>query len=119
MEHVDVYRVEKRGRGPYCYSSWGAGGLMSDHLPTPQADSGIPLLDDLDIIKYRFGAPTPETLKEWIKCPSGLSRLEYKVSLYKAKKKYVYASTIQTMFIKRHAKKVKEWTVEEFCKSED
>ena len=115
MEHVDVYRVEKRGRGPFGYCSWSAPELMNNKLPTPEFDGGLPKLEDIEMLKYRFGAPSAETMIEWIKYPSGLSRLGYKVSLYKAKKKYVYASTIQSMFIKRHAKKIKEWTVEEFC----
>lgn len=114
--YVDVYRVEKRGRGPYNNSGWGAGDFMTNSLPTPDYDAGLPKLDYESIQKYRFGAPTVETMKSWIKYPRILSAVGYKVSLYKAKKKYVYASTIQSMFIKRHAKKVKEWTVEEFMK---
>lgn len=38
------------------------------------------------------------------------------MTLYKVNKNYVTFSEIQSMFIKRHAKKVKEWTVEEFMR---
>lgn len=116
MEHVDVYRIEKRGRGPYSTSSWGAEKLMSNRLPTPQYDEGLPGLQDDEIRKYRFGAPTPEALKEWVKYPASLDRLGFKVVHYQAKEKYTHSSEIQSMFIKRHAKKVKEWGVETFFK---
>lgn len=116
MEHVDVYRVEKRGRGPFGDHSLAANDCMNIRLPTPSYDSGFPEeVRGWDIANYRFGAPTIDSMKDWITKPNELSKRGYKVSLYKAKKKYVYASTIQSMFIKRHAKKVKEWTVEEFC----
>lgn len=117
MEHVDVYRVEKRGIGPYRDES--TGNCMYSKHPTPQHDAGLPKMYDAEIHPYRFGCPTSEVMKEWIRDPSELTKKGYKVSLYKAKKKYVHSSEIQSMFIKRHAKKIKEWTVEEFCKSED
>lgn len=122
MEHVDVYRVEKRGRGPFQYYSTEDddrldGSINCEH-PTPYYDRGIDRnwLDKQKIEDYRFGAPTMEALKLWIRRPVVLDNLGFKVSLYKAKKKYVHSSKIQSMFIKRHAKKVKEWTVEEFMK---
>lgn len=116
-EFVDVYRIEKRGRGPYNDTSWGAGAFMANGLPCPINDWGLPEdVVDWEIRKYRFGAPTPEALKEWIAYPASLGRLGYKVSHYRAKKKYTHSSEIQSMFIKRHAKKVNEWDVATFCK---
>lgn len=114
-EYIDVFRVEKRGRGPFGFCSWSAPELMNNNLATPDFDAGLPEMDDTTIEKYRFGCPNKEVMIEWIKYPRSLSNLGYKVSLYKAKKKYTHSSEIQTMFIKRHAKKVKEWSVEEFC----
>jgi hypothetical protein len=113
VEYIDVYRIEKNGRGPYNKS---AGYSMYWNLPSPDKDADLPLMKDEDVWKYRFGSPSAESLIEWIKDAFKLSELGYKVSLYKAKKKYTHSSEIQTMFIKRHAKKVKEWSVEEFCK---
>lgn len=112
--YVDVYRVEKRGAGPYRED--GPSSCMSSKHPTPQYDAGLPKMYDDEINPYRFGCPTPEVMKDWIMKPMELTKRGYKVSLYKAKKKYVHSSEIQSMFIKRHAKKVKEWTVEEFMK---
>ena len=40
VEYVNVYRVEKRGRGPFQTSSHGE--FMSNHLPTPYHDGGLP-----------------------------------------------------------------------------
>ena len=114
--YVDVYRVEKRGRGPFGEGGWNASSCMDSSLPTPQYDSGLPELDFSEITRYRFGAQTSQSLKQWIFDPSGLTKRGYKVSLYKAKKKYVHSSEIQSMFIKRHAKKVMEWDVEKFCR---
>ena len=72
-----------------------------------------------EIERFRFGAPCIKSMKNWIEDSHGLTKRGYKVSLYKANKKYVHSSEIQSMFIKRHAKKVGEWTVEEFCELED
>ena len=88
---------------------------MSDNLPTPEYDAGLTKLSYNEIQKYRFGTPTAEALKEWVKYPASLDRLGFKVVHCQAKKKYTHSSEIQSMFIKRHAKKVREWTVEEFC----
>lgn len=122
MEYVDVYRIEKRGRGPFRYysSEWDdrlSGAINCEH-PTPYYDSGFDRkwVDETDFSSYRFGAPTPESLKEWIKKPDKLSDMGFKVALYKAKKKYVHSSEIQSMFIKRHAKKLKEWDIVDFMK---
>lgn len=114
VEYVNVYRVEKRGRGPFNTSSHGD--FMNTFLPTPQHDGGLPRMEDEEIERFRFGAPTEEALKEWVKRPKMLDKLGYKVSLYKVKKGYVHSSDIQSMFIKRHAKKVMEWGVQEFMK---
>lgn len=112
MEHVDVYRVEKRGRGPFADDPQ----FMDSSLPTPDCDAGLPSMTEDEIERFRFGAPCIKSMRNWIEDSSGLTKRGYKVSLYKAKKKYVHSSEIQSMFIKRHAKKVKEWTVEEFMK---
>lgn len=112
IEYVNVYRVEKRGHGPFQTSSHGY--FMCKHLPTPQCDSGLPKMGYEEIKPYRFGAPTKEAIRGWVKCPKTLDKLGYKVSLYKVKKGYVHSSDIQSMFIKRHAKKIKEWSVVEF-----
>ena len=114
VEYVNVYRVEKRGRGPFQTNSHGE--FMCNHLPTPYHDSGLPEMDEDEIERFRFGAPTEEALKEWVKRPKMLDKLGYKVSLYKVKEGYVHSSDIQSMFIKRHAKKVMEWGVQEFMK---
>lgn len=114
VEYVNVYRVEKRGRGPFQTSSHGE--FMCNHLPTPYHDSGLPRMDEDEIERFRFGAPTEEALKEWVKRPKMLDKLGYKVSLYKVKGGYVHSSDIQSMFIKRHSKKVMEWGVQEFMK---
>ena len=114
--YVDVYRVEKRGRGPYSTSSWGAEALMSNRLPTPQSDEGLPRFQEDEIQKYRFGTPTAEALKEWVKYPASLDKLGFKVVHYQAKKKYTHSSEIQSMFIKRHSKRVMEWSVQDFMK---
>ena len=121
MEYVDVYRIEKRGRGPFRYYSSEVDPRLVSSIncehPTPCYDEGIDRnwLDKVNIKDYRFGAPTAEALKEWVKYPASLDRLGFKVVHYQAKKKYTHSSEIQSMFIKRHAKKVREWTVEEFC----
>ena len=112
VEYVNVYRVEKRGRGPFNTSSHGD--FMCSYLPTPQHDRGLPKMEDEEIERFRFGAPTKKALKEWVKCPKSLDKLGYNVSLYKVKKRYVHSSDIQSMFIKRHAKKIKEWSVVDF-----
>lgn len=111
-EYVDVYRVEKRGRGPFTND---VGHCMSNKHPTPTYDAGLPELTFDEILPFRFGCPSPDVIKDWITKPAELNKRGYKVSLYKAKKKYTHSSEIQTMFIKRHAKKIKEWSVEEFC----
>ena len=111
-EYVNVYRVEKRGRGPFR----DYGGLMSNHLPDPWMDAGLPEMTYTELSKYRFGAPNETVLKEWIKLPHTLAKAGFKVSLYKVKKNYVHSSEIQSIFIKRHAKKVLEWDVETFCR---
>lgn len=113
MEHVDVYRIEKRGRGPFTY---GAQEFMDTGLPNPSNDAGLPEISFNEILKYRFGAPTPEAMKEWVEYPDSLDRLGFKVVHYQAKKKYVHSSEIQSMFIKRHSKKVMEWDLEKFCR---
>lgn len=111
-QYVNVYRVEKRGRGPFKnYAD-----AMSRYLPCPRGDSGLMIWNPEEIAKYRFGAPSAESLKEWIKLPHKLHSAGFKVSLYKVKKNYVHSSEIQSMFIKRHAKKVLEWDVETFCR---
>ena len=71
-------------------------------------------MDETDLSSYRFGAPNVESLKEWIKKPDKLSELGFKVALYKVKKDYVHSSEVQSMFIKRHSKKVMEWGVDDF-----
>lgn len=116
MEFVDVYRVEKRGVGPF-RDDISSGCMCSNH-PTPQYDAGLPDLSDTEIHPYRFGCPSPDSMKEWITKPIELTNRGYKVSLYRAKKKYVHSSEIQSMFIKRHAKKVGEWSVVDFCNQE-
>lgn len=121
-EYIDVYRIEKNGIGPFRSfpSEWDKRlkGCISCNHPTPWFDSGFDR-DWLDTVewegKYKFGSPSRESLRQWIRKPQVLSELGFKVSLYKAKKKYTHSSEIQTMFIKRHAKKIKEWNVEEFC----
>lgn len=124
MEHVDVYRIEKRGRGPFQYYSSEVDPRLYSSIncehPTPYYDGGIDRnwLDKVNIKDYRFGAPCPNSLKEWIKKPEVLQQLGFKVSLYKVKKNHVKSSSIQSMFIKRHAKKVLEWDVETFMKEE-
>ena len=112
MEYVDVYRVEKRGHGPF--RNDGAALCMCSKHPTPQYDAGLPEMEYEEILPYRFGCPTSEAMKEWITKPAELAKRGYKVSLYKAKKKYVVSSEIQSTFIKRHAKKIKEWSVVDF-----
>lgn len=116
-QYVNVYRVEKRGRGPFGDHSWAADDCMNNKLPTPSHDAGLPEeVRGWDIANYRFGTPSIESMKEWITKPNELTKRGYKVSLYKAKKGYVHSSEIQSMFIKRHAKKVMEWDVEKFCR---
>ena len=112
-DFVDVYRVEKKGRGPFRNDLMAQ--CMCNALPTPQHDAGLPEMTNEEIHPYRFGCPTPDIMKSWIRDPEELSRVGYKVSLYKAKKKYVHSSEIQSMFIKRHAKKIKEWGIVDFC----
>lgn len=112
VEYVNVYRIEKRGRGPFRTSSHGD--FMCNDLPTPEHDGGLPEMEYEEIECFRFGAPTKEAMTEWVKCPKSLDKLGYRVSLYKVKKGYVHSSEIQSMFIKRHAKKVKEWSVVDF-----
>ena len=119
-QYVNVYRIEKRGRGPFRYysSEWDnrlSGAVNCEH-PTPYYDSGFDRkwVDETDLSSYRFGAPNVESLKEWIKKPDKLSELGFKVALYKVKKDYVHSSEIQSMFIKRHSKKVMEWGVDDF-----
>ena len=77
-EYVNVYRVEKRGRGPFR----DYGGLMSNHLPDPWMDAGLPEMTYTELSKYRFGAPNETVLKEWIKLPHTLGNAGFKVSLY-------------------------------------
>ncbi len=113
-EYVDVYRIEKNGRGPFTESA-NAAHLMSSSHPTPNHDAELPIFTTEGIHPFRFGCPTKKAMIEWIMNPSELEDRNFKISLYKAKKKYTHSSEIQTMFIKRHAKKVREWSVEEFC----
>ena len=121
-QYVNVYRIEKGGRGPFQYYSsqhdCRIDGAVNCEHPTPYHDSGIDRdwLNKQDIEKYRFGAPCPKSLKQWIRKPEVLQQLGFKVSLYKVKKDYVHSSEIQSMFIKRHAKKVGEWRVQDFMK---
>lgn len=123
-EYVSVYRIEKRGRGPFQYYSTeydsGLEGSINWDLPTPEFDKGIDrnVLRKVWIKDYRFGAPTGNALKEWVKKPDVLHRLGFKVSLYKADKASTISSDIQSMFLKRKAKKVKEWEIVEFMKGE-
>ena len=122
MEYVNVYRIEKRGRGPFQYYSSEVDPRLDCSIncehPTPYYDGGIDRnwLDKVNIKDYRFGAPCPSSLKGWIKKPEVLQQLGFKVALYKVKKDYAHSSEIQSMFIKRHAKKVMEWGVETFFK---
>lgn len=123
-EYVSVYRIEKRGRGPFQYYPTEDDCRLEDSincdLPTPEFDGGI----DRDVLRkiwvedYRFGAPTKKALKEWVKKPDVLHRLGFKVSLYKADKASTISSDIQSMFLKRKAKKVKEWEIVEFMKGD-
>ena len=123
-EYVSVYRIEKRGRGPFQYYPTADDCRLeysiNCDLPTPEFDKGI----DRDVLRkiwiedYRFGAPTGNALKEWVKKPDVLHRLGFKVSLYKADKASTISSEIQSMFLKRKAKKVKEWEIVEFMKGE-
>ena len=119
-EYVNVYRIEKRGHGPFQYYSsqhdCRIDGAVNCEHPTPYHDSGIDRnwLDKVNIKDYRFGTPCPKSLKEWIKKPEVLQELGFKVALYKVKKDYVHSSEIQSMFIKLHSKKVLEWDVQEF-----
>ena len=121
-QYVNVYRIEKIGRGPFQYYSSGVDPRLDSsincELPTPYYDGGIDRnwIEKVNIKDYRFGAPCPNSLKEWIRKPEVLQYLGFKVSLYKVKKNCVHSSEIQSMFIKRHAKKVMEWSVQEFCK---
>lgn len=120
-QYVNVYRIEKGGQGPFRYPT-SFQGVLDDALniehPTPHHDVGIDRkwFDRQNIKDYRFGSPCPNSLKEWIRKPEVLQYLGFKVSLYKVKKNCVHSSEIQSMFIKRHAKKVLEWDVETFYK---
>ena len=121
-QYVNVYRIEKRGRGPFHYYSSGADPRLdcsiNCELPTPYYDGGIGRnwIEKVNIKDYRFGAPCPNSLKKWIRRPEVLQQLGFKVTLYKVKKNYVHSSEIQSMFIKRHSKRVMEWDVETFYK---
>lgn len=121
-QYVNVYRIEKRGRGPFQYYSSGVDSKLDSsincELPTPYYDGGIDRnwIEKVNIKDYRFGAPCPNSLKEWIKKPEVLQQLGFKVSLYKVKKNHVKSSSIQSMFVKLHSKKVMEWDVEKFCR---
>ena len=123
MEYVDVYRIEKRGRGPFRYydsdENWRLENALELNHPTPTFDKGIDrgwMENSFDKSKHRFGCPTPQSLKSWVKKPVALDKLGFRVVHYQAKKKYTHSSEIQSMFIKRHAKKVMEWSVEDFMK---
>ena len=121
-QYVNVYRIEKMGLGPFQYYSAGVDPRLYSSInrehPTPYYDGGIDRnwLDKVNIKDYRFGAPCPNSLKEWIRKPEVLQHLGFKVALYKVKKGYVHSSEIQSMFIKRHSKRVMEWDVETFYK---
>ena len=123
MEYVDVYRIEKGGRRPFRYydsdADWRLENALELNHPTPTFDKGIDrgwMENSFDMSKHRFGCPTPQSLKSWVKKPVVLDKLGFKVVHYQAKKKYTHSSEIQSMFIKRHAKKVMEWSVQDFMK---
>lgn len=120
-QYVNVYRIEKGGQGPFRYPTSFQKELddaLNIEHPTPHHDVGInrKWLDRQNIKDYRFGSPCPSSLKGWIKKPEVLQQLGFKVALYKVKKDYVHSSEIQSMFIKRHSKKVMEWDLEKFCR---
>ena len=123
VEYVDVYRIEKRGRGPFRYydsdEGWRLESALELNHPTPTFDKGIDrgwMENSFDMSKHRFGCPTPQSLKSWVKKPVVLDKLGFRVVHYYAKKKYTHSSEIQIMFIKRHSKRVMEWDVETFMK---
>lgn len=119
-EYINVYRIEKRGRGPFQDDR--ADEFLNYDMPSAYHDGGMPEVvrsfNDEDLYKYRFGCPCPESTKEWVVEPQKLSKLGYKISLYKADKASTISSDIQSMFLKRKAKKVKEWEIVEFMKGE-
>lgn len=113
-QYVNVYRIEKNGIGPYAS---GFEDYMSKDMPTPYYDAGLPRsLVESELDKFHFGTPSKHSVKCWIRHSHKLAKAGFKVSLYKVKKNYVHSSEIQSMFIKRHAKKVLEWDVETFCR---
>ena len=120
-QYVNVYRIEKGGQGPFRYPT-SFQGVLDDALniehPTPHHDVGIDRkwFDRQNIKDYRFGSPCLSSLKGWIKKPEVLQQLGFKVTLYKVKKDYVHSSEIQSMFIKRHSKRVMEWDVDDFMR---
>ena len=118
-----VYRVEdQQGRGPYRLNDTlrSKNGDLYDH-PGPASD-GSPELSlhsySDEIRKYHFGFSSLASLGQWFHCPIINARLRRnhncRVSVYEVDRKHVVEGNRQTIFKRRHAKLVAEYSLHKY-----